>query len=289
MLAKDTFFKGYDMIFEMELSIYAKMVYFYLSKCKNNDNTCFPCHFTIAKNCSCGVTKVKEAIKELVAHKLLLKEERYTGTKKGKNSQTSNLYTVYNKPQEIEIENKNEIEEQPKVEPVKIEMVQAEDNVVPFEKPIEKENVNLTTRGQSQDDYRTGSSFNLTSKPSRSIYLSNQDHKAEMMEDLNSVFVNSQVSLYDKPYKNMITATISSMFCDDSKQSFSAKHRLPLRIIQSHLKELTLETIDYAIYNYKQELESGKQIHSPNKYFAECLWTAILDYPLSEIGLYSAV
>ncbi len=85
-------------VFDLNISMYAKVVYFYLSTYRDENNKCSPCHDTIAKQVNCSVTKVQHAIKELIEAKMIQKENRFNNTHKGKPAQTSNEYTIYHKP-----------------------------------------------------------------------------------------------------------------------------------------------------------------------------------------------
>jgi len=79
---------------ELNISIYARMCYIVLCRYGNRDGTAFPSYPTIAKAAGMGLTKVKEAIKELEEVGLVVKHnQRYEG-KDGKVALSSNLYEI---------------------------------------------------------------------------------------------------------------------------------------------------------------------------------------------------
>src|SRR5690554_2422727 len=86
-----------NIIFSLEISVYAKLVYVYLNKCADEEGQAFPSYNTIAENCSCSRRKAIEAIKELKEICLLEVQQRKI-IKEGKPSNTSNLYTIYDEP-----------------------------------------------------------------------------------------------------------------------------------------------------------------------------------------------
>ena len=72
------------------LSAKAKAVMAYLTYRSNKLHTCFPALKTIASGCSLSLSTVKRAIRELLSHNLVSKNERY----RADGGQTSNLYTL---------------------------------------------------------------------------------------------------------------------------------------------------------------------------------------------------
>jgi len=94
---RKNWYYSYNLIFELEISIYAKMVYKYLCRCADGDGHAFPSLNDIAKKCSIKSRQtVITAIKELEGARLLSKERRLRENK----SQTSTMYTVYHSPYE---------------------------------------------------------------------------------------------------------------------------------------------------------------------------------------------
>lgn len=104
MNRKQDFFYCYNMIFNMDISSHAKLVYVYLCRCANGEAQSFPARKTIAAACSIGLTSVRYALKELEETRLLKKEEQF----RDNGGQTSNLYTVY--VERFEEEKNDEIE-----------------------------------------------------------------------------------------------------------------------------------------------------------------------------------
>ena len=91
---KHNFFIGYNMIFKQEISVHAKLVYLYLCRCADGNDCSFPSYSTIGENCSISRRTAIEAVKELEAIGLVIKQIQKT--KKG--GDTSNLYTVTDCP-----------------------------------------------------------------------------------------------------------------------------------------------------------------------------------------------
>lgn len=98
---RKNWFFSYNMIFAMELSCHAKLIYMYLCRCADSEAQSFPSRNTIAQNCSISLTSVKNAMRELLNIGLLAKEEQFRPDK----SQTSNLYTIFPEPYEREAAN----------------------------------------------------------------------------------------------------------------------------------------------------------------------------------------
>ncbi|MBU5307566.1 helix-turn-helix domain-containing protein [Clostridioides mangenotii] len=88
---KNWFMVENELIDNLNLTIYEKMVYMVLVRHANEDSSCFPSITTIAKKAGCGTTKVKTVIKDLEDKKLIIKQKR---TKSGKKENDSNLYLV---------------------------------------------------------------------------------------------------------------------------------------------------------------------------------------------------
>lgn len=87
-----SWFYSYTYIFEMDISIYAKIIYIYFCRMADDKGTCFPSRKKISLACSIGLTKVSETIKELEDVGLIKRKTRFRSSNNG---QTSNLYTVF--------------------------------------------------------------------------------------------------------------------------------------------------------------------------------------------------
>lgn len=96
---RKNWFYSYNMIFDLQISEHAKMVYIYLCRCADDEGQAFPSHSTIAQKCSIKSRQtVMNAIAELEDIGLLSKIQR---TRKDK-GQTSNLYTIYDTPTPVQ-------------------------------------------------------------------------------------------------------------------------------------------------------------------------------------------
>jgi hypothetical protein len=284
----EMFFKGYGIIFDMNISNYSKIVYLYLSKCKNNKtNKCFPCHYQISKACSIGITSVKSAIKELESVKLIKKEHRFLDSKKGKTFQTSNEYTVYSQPYDS-IENVEKIEQDVNngnnKEDDRGEMAKIPEPIpTPTINPIK---INTTTPPSQYAD-RTIINFNNKNTndihTSINLYKSNQN---DMIDSLNYIFNNCMLDKYDKPLQEIVLNTIVNMYADVTH--FSSRKKIPLELIRSQLMKLNVIVVDTAIGNYRYALEKMYPIDNHNLYFESVLWNAIINSYTEQVRNYNA-
>jgi hypothetical protein len=84
------FFQVPNGIYDLPISSCAKAVYIYLCRCADRDGQSFPSYMTIGGAIGWGRTKVAEALSELEAYGLLIRQEQY----KENGSRDSNLYTI---------------------------------------------------------------------------------------------------------------------------------------------------------------------------------------------------
>lgn len=94
---RKNWFYSYNMIFEQDISSQAKLIYLYLCRCADEEGQSFPSINTIAGKCSISRSATIRAIKELMDIGLLAKEKRT----RADNSQTSNLYCIFDTPNSI--------------------------------------------------------------------------------------------------------------------------------------------------------------------------------------------
>jgi DnaD/phage-associated family protein len=80
-----------ELIDNLQLTTYEKMIYIVLVRHSNEDSSCFPSILTISKKAGCSVATVKRTIKSL-EEKLLIK--KVTRKVEGKKENNSNLYYV---------------------------------------------------------------------------------------------------------------------------------------------------------------------------------------------------
>jgi DnaD/phage-associated family protein len=80
-----------ELIDNLQLTTYEKMIYIVLVRHSNEDSSCFPSILTISKKAGCSVATVKRTIKSL-EEKLLIK--KITRKVEGKKENNSNLYYV---------------------------------------------------------------------------------------------------------------------------------------------------------------------------------------------------
>ena len=81
-------------VFDLSLKPIPFAVYSYLVFCAGHKRNCFPSVRTIAKKCSCSESSVREAINELIALGLIIKEFCYRENRYGVRQQTSNNYRI---------------------------------------------------------------------------------------------------------------------------------------------------------------------------------------------------
>lgn len=97
--SKRDFFIGQNMIFDLEISEHAKITYLYLCRCADDEGQSFPSYNTIASRCSFSRSTALRAIQDLQEIGLLSVENRKV-RKHGKLTNTSNLYVLYDSPNE---------------------------------------------------------------------------------------------------------------------------------------------------------------------------------------------
>jgi len=95
---RKNWFYSYNMIFDLDISEHAKIVYLYLCRCADSEGQAFPSYSTIAEKCSIGRRTAIKAVKELLAVGLLSVEQRT----REDGSLTSNLYTIHDEPQGVD-------------------------------------------------------------------------------------------------------------------------------------------------------------------------------------------
>jgi len=91
--ARRAFFICPNMIFDVDVSAYTKLVYTFLCRAADSDNKSFPGRKHIAKRCNVSESTVSRAVGELKACGLITVEAQFID-----NRQTTNLYTVYDEP-----------------------------------------------------------------------------------------------------------------------------------------------------------------------------------------------
>ncbi len=94
--AKDKgFFYSYNVIFELDISEHAKIVYLYLCRRADGSSKTFPSYATMASACSMSRSTAIRAMKELLLEGLLLRKRQQNGKEF-----TSNQYFLYEAPDE---------------------------------------------------------------------------------------------------------------------------------------------------------------------------------------------
>ncbi|NLZ45350.1 MAG: helix-turn-helix domain-containing protein [Clostridiales bacterium] len=96
---KRDFFIAQNMIFDLDISEHAKITYLYLCRCADDESQAFPSYNTIAQKCSFSRRTALRAVQKLQEVGLLSVENRKI-LKKGKLVNTSNLYILYDSPNE---------------------------------------------------------------------------------------------------------------------------------------------------------------------------------------------
>ena len=97
---KRNFFIAQNMIFDLDISEHAKITYLYLCRCADDESQAFPSYNTIAEKCSFSRSTAIRSIQELEEIGLLSVEKRYEEDADGSKVYTSNLYTLYDSPNE---------------------------------------------------------------------------------------------------------------------------------------------------------------------------------------------
>lgn len=106
---KKGFFFSYNMIFDLDISEHAKLLYLYLCRRADGNSCTFPSYATMAEACSMSRATAIRTVKELMVAGLL---SRTRQQKRGK-EYTSNLYLLYPFPdEEIKRRNIEELEQE---------------------------------------------------------------------------------------------------------------------------------------------------------------------------------
>jgi hypothetical protein len=283
---KKNYFTSYNMIFETNLSIYAKAVYLYMCRCADSQSQSFPSHADIAIKCSCGITKVKEAIKELESIKLVVKQNRFRKTKSGKMAQTSNLYIVYDRPYDT-------------IPPEELEdMGDNEDDDIIVETPGRNTTPitpsHITSNPSSHSDHTPSRITTTPLSPhdqKGNTYLGtihfeglsiNKSSGNQMIDGLNDVLKNCCLEVYDMETQDMVKNCITDLYCNENN---SKAIGLPHTIIRERLKSpyFNFYAVESTLLKYKTLIAQGTIISAPMKYFIKCLWSAIIDNQINGV------
>lgn len=104
------FFYSYNVIFDLELSKNAKLLYLYLCRRADGNSKTFPSYATMASACSLSRSTAIRAMKELMLEGLLLRKHQQHGKEF-----TSNQYLLYAAPdEEVKRMNLKELEKEKK-------------------------------------------------------------------------------------------------------------------------------------------------------------------------------
>lgn len=100
------FFYSYNMIFDLDISEHAKLLYLYLCRLADNKKTSFPSYNTMGKACTFSRNTAMRAMKELMETGLVIKKRRSNGKE-----QTSNVYLIFSEPKpDLVAKNKKQLE-----------------------------------------------------------------------------------------------------------------------------------------------------------------------------------
>lgn len=89
-VVKNGWFTAPDALFDVRVSPVAKLVYLYLCRMAGTDASSYPSRKRIAAHCSCSLTSLGRALRELAEAKMIEKNPRY----RDNGGQSSNLYLV---------------------------------------------------------------------------------------------------------------------------------------------------------------------------------------------------
>lgn len=89
------FFYSYNMIFDLDISEHAKILYLYLCRRADSKNTSFPSYENMGKACGFSRRTAIRALKELMYQGLLIKKRQGNGLE-----QTVNKYMLFREPKE---------------------------------------------------------------------------------------------------------------------------------------------------------------------------------------------
>lgn len=99
------FFYSYNMIFDLDLTEHAKILYLYLCRRADSRNTSFPSYQTMANACGFSRRTAIRALQDLMEEGLLIKKRQSNGRE-----QTVNKYMLFKEPKEdLKAKNKKQL------------------------------------------------------------------------------------------------------------------------------------------------------------------------------------
>lgn len=244
---KRNFFIAQNMIFDLNISEHAKLVYLYLCRCADDESQAFPSYNTIAKKCSFSRMTAIRAIQTLQEIGLLSVKKRKI-RKNGKLLNTSNLYILYDSPNEGVVSESDQ-GSTTQIPPLVSESDQGGIREIPNKYPV----------------------INTNTDKDPSIYQENtENQESDVSDDGLMDGLNSKVEeLETMGYENMesIKGALDSLW----KYGVSGQE---LQTVRKHFSLINYETIDTALYRFEEEYNK-KKIQYPVKYLAACIYNAI--------------
>ena len=257
---------------------YEKLVYIYLKKHCNSENTCYPSIKTLANETKISISKVKTTIKDLLKKGIITKENR---TRKD-GGKTSNLYTL-NDSKELwdtnELKTEKEIIIDKKEEPFSLSEIPLEE----LEKEIaRRKNEPVTSQPTTVKEETSSKHNNMSNNSSVKNYkvenFKSQEQNIAIekypMEWLKNHYEYNKM-LKEHPEEQTTIDKIMSILYDDlntSKNTIRVNHEnKPIAIYISKITKLTRKGILYAIKKYK---ERKCLIPKPINYIRTLLYNA---------------
>lgn len=228
-----------EFINDSRLDAFEFRVLCYLMKLSDSNSSCYPSYETIARETKMSLSKVKSSIKNLIALKIITKENR----EKKSGGAASNLYIVC-------VKNTDEVDK----------VAENTTDSIPDDLPygVSKE------RGSVQDDRNKYSNINTN------YFINN--HLSSTEDVLEQAETYNLCGAMKKNYES----ALEIMF--NSKSISVGGANIPREIVRKRLENISYEHIVYVDNNMPREMVNGKvetKVRSPVPYIVTALYNAL--------------
>lgn len=235
-----------ELINDSRLDAFEFRVLCYLMKLSDSNSSCYPSYETITRETKMSLSKVKSSIKNLIALKIITKENR----EKKSGGAASNLYMVC-------VKNTDELDK----------VAENTTDSIPDDLP----SCVSEKRGGVQDDRNKYSNINTN------YFINNH------LSSTEDVFEKAETYNLSGAMKKNYESALEIMF--NSKFISVGGENIPCEIVRRRLKNISYEHIVYVDNNMPREIVNGKvetKVRSPVPYIITALYNA-LRYTADEI------
>jgi hypothetical protein len=284
---RKNFFFAYNMIFDIQISEHAKIVYMCLCRFVDGSDQAFPSHKTICSKTGIkSKTTVKAALNELMKSGLLDVQAQYSQD----GGQTSNIYTIYNEPNKTVIKKYSTDDEKNHANSKSYIPRSADDSPQPADDPGQQ-----MTTPRSADDWRPGQQ--MTAPGSADGYIKIPNQKIQSLKISSSYSPkpeNAESSKCKNDDEDNTKGEVSELLAKIGIEHIKHKDMIePIRALIANLMQtgkvgqarysreeiadiicsLTAADIDTVIDRYTQKAASG-EIRNADNFIKACLVSA---------------